>query len=175
MGLAFLQYVQDNDEQMLMPSDAYGQGWANIVYPYTKSAGIFGCPDDPTAPTVAGYSKVSYAANWNIVASTNIFGPAAYPALSYIENSIAQHRAADSKFHAGHTSALAIKVLPRVSGLQVTVNYPGMEQDSATESWSVLHRLRQRKQRRRRDGTLHMGGKGRLCHRIHRRVYTIFT
>ena len=68
MGLGFLQYQQDNDERF-MPSDYYGQGWAGDVYPYEKSGGIYGCPDDPTSVSTAGDSKVSYAANTNIVGS----------------------------------------------------------------------------------------------------------
>ena len=86
LGLAFTQYVQDNDE--VMPkSDFYGQGWAGEIYTYTKSTGIYGCPDDPTSVTATGYSKVSYAGNLVILGSGSSTGSVgtgfvAYPALS---------------------------------------------------------------------------------------------
>jgi len=51
LGLAFLQYIQDNDEEL--PCGPYGLttyevGWAGEVYPYVKSSNVFTCPDDPT-------------------------------------------------------------------------------------------------------------------------------
>ena len=68
LGLGFTQYVQDNDET-LPNCDIYGQGWAGKIYPYVKSAGVYGCPDDPTAPTAAGLYKLSYAGNANVLGS----------------------------------------------------------------------------------------------------------
>ncbi len=71
LGLAFIQYQQDADEKF--PSgyyDAtrtlvgYGAGWAGEIYQYTKSTGVYKCPDDPTAPN-QGF-PVSYAFNQNI-------------------------------------------------------------------------------------------------------------
>jgi len=83
--LAFLQYVQDNDESYPMQTDA-GLGafwwgkWANppyalsngtpatwdvIVAPYMKSLGVLRCPSDPNAPltNLPGFGTVerSYA------------------------------------------------------------------------------------------------------------------
>ena len=66
LGLAILQYVQDNDETF-PNSDQYGQGWAGATYTYTKSTGLYGCPDDSTTPGGSNV-KVSYGSN------TNIFG-----------------------------------------------------------------------------------------------------
>jgi prepilin-type N-terminal cleavage/methylation domain-containing protein/prepilin-type processing-associated H-X9-DG protein len=63
LGLAFIQYVQDNDE-IFPNSDTYGQGWGGKVYSYVKSVDVYGCPDDPTRLTTN--HKVSYAANVNI-------------------------------------------------------------------------------------------------------------
>ena len=67
IGLAILQYVQDNDEAY--PAGApgaaahvAGQGWAGAVSPYTKSTALFKCPDDSTQTTAAG-PPVSYAMN----------------------------------------------------------------------------------------------------------------
>ena len=48
LGLAFIQYTQDYDEQL--PYCFYGvpQGWAGHIYPYVKSTGVYKCPDDST-------------------------------------------------------------------------------------------------------------------------------
>lgn len=78
LGLAFLQYCQDYDENLPFGQSGWGrcQGWAGDIYTYVKAPGVFGCPDDQTTPdptpTVAGqnnvvanvpFYKVSYAYN----------------------------------------------------------------------------------------------------------------
>jgi len=79
LGLAFVQYSQDNDETN--PPGLYnasatiipiGAGWAGSIYPYVKSTGVYKCPDDsnsqvtdPTVNTVIDY-PVSYAMNINL-------------------------------------------------------------------------------------------------------------
>lgn len=65
LGLAIVQYTQDNDE--LFPygvtgPGSYGVGWAGQVYPYTKSAALYGCPDDSTAASGPN-SRISFAFN----------------------------------------------------------------------------------------------------------------
>ena len=71
IGLAILQYVQDNDERMpsgvvslpyqytLNPSNVAtaggGMGWAGQISPYTKSAALFKCPDDSTTAPAGSY------------------------------------------------------------------------------------------------------------------------
>jgi len=65
LGLGFIQYAQDNNENYPAALDAWGQGWAGCIYPYVKSTGVYGCPDDPTQP-VAGTYKCSYAMNGNL-------------------------------------------------------------------------------------------------------------
>jgi prepilin-type N-terminal cleavage/methylation domain-containing protein len=73
LGLSIIQYQQDNDEK-LMCGDANGgvnsyndaEGWAGQVYPYTKSTGVYTCPDDSTSTTATG-SFVSYGFNSNLV------------------------------------------------------------------------------------------------------------
>ena len=89
LGLASVQYWQDNDEQLpygvtsypqlpLLNPYPYGEGWANQIYPYVKNLQIFICPDDPQfnmsgtwpyvqKPLAAGSYYVSYAYNWNVV------------------------------------------------------------------------------------------------------------
>jgi prepilin-type N-terminal cleavage/methylation domain-containing protein/prepilin-type processing-associated H-X9-DG protein len=68
LGLAFMQYSQDNDEKWPVGSQTYGEGWAGQIYPYVKSTGAFKCPDDrENLGTMAPNSPVSYAANMNLV------------------------------------------------------------------------------------------------------------
>jgi len=77
LGVAFVQYTQDYDE--MVPCGATlvdwcgtntGQGWANQIYPYVKSTGVFACPDDlvPSANITPGglSTTVSYAVNINL-------------------------------------------------------------------------------------------------------------
>ena len=66
LGLSFAQYVQDNNERYpsvysVTANNHYIGGWANVVYPYVKSTGVFACPDDPSPSP-----KVSYAMNYGI-------------------------------------------------------------------------------------------------------------
>ncbi len=65
MGLAFLQYVQDFDETYpcanALPQPTYVGGWANMIYPYVKSTGLYACPDDSHVSP-----KVSYSMNYTI-------------------------------------------------------------------------------------------------------------
>ena len=46
LGLAFIQYTQDNDGEFPQGRAVGGAGWAGQVYPYVKSTGIYVCPDD---------------------------------------------------------------------------------------------------------------------------------
>ncbi|MGI4792392.1 MAG: DUF1559 domain-containing protein [Janthinobacterium lividum] len=81
LGLAFIQYTQDTDEQM--PSGRYipgfdntttgaptGAGWAGQLYAYVKATGVYKCPDDSTGAgaTTNGVTAqpVSYAFNKNL-------------------------------------------------------------------------------------------------------------
>ena len=67
LGLAFVQYTQDADEKMPTTTfTKYAVGWAGEIYPYVKSTGVYGCPDDPTG-AVNGNAKVSYAINANLM------------------------------------------------------------------------------------------------------------
>jgi prepilin-type N-terminal cleavage/methylation domain-containing protein/prepilin-type processing-associated H-X9-DG protein len=80
LGLAFMQYVQDNDEQFpsgvvsgtLGPNDHFGIGWAGCIFPYVKSVGLYDCPDDITASEPSNNPpmyEVSYAMNTHIINS----------------------------------------------------------------------------------------------------------
>ncbi|MEO7719006.1 MAG: DUF1559 domain-containing protein [Capsulimonas sp.] len=81
IGLGFLQYVQDNDENYPTGSiGSLGEGWAGRVYPYVKSTGVFKCPDDSQQPqTNTGNGlvsyPVSYAGNLNFLRTANNSDP----------------------------------------------------------------------------------------------------
>jgi prepilin-type N-terminal cleavage/methylation domain-containing protein len=81
IGLALLQYVQDNDElypcglvsggPLAVPAipggagpgePGYGAGWAGAVNVYAKNSQIFACPDDLNTGT-NGTTRVSYGLN----------------------------------------------------------------------------------------------------------------
>ena len=87
IGLALIQYTQDNDE--LYPAGApgaaknaiAGMGWAGAISPFTKSIQLFKCPDDSNqGGTFAGftYYPVSYALNEYVANQplNNIIAPA---------------------------------------------------------------------------------------------------
>lgn len=77
IGLAIIQYTQDYDDGFPVgwntgSAAQYGSGWAGLIYPYVKSAGVFACPDDTSAATSgAGPQVVSYAYNWGFTYSGN--------------------------------------------------------------------------------------------------------
>jgi prepilin-type processing-associated H-X9-DG protein len=67
LGLATLMYTQDYDEHTPFGEWSNGtgwqgwySGWAGLIYPYVKSAGVYVCPDDPNP-----YDLYSYAMNNN--------------------------------------------------------------------------------------------------------------
>ena len=64
IGLAIMQYAQDNDE-LLMPRYAMGVNWHVLCQPYVKSTGILQCPSNPRKGQLdsEGYLSVSYSAN----------------------------------------------------------------------------------------------------------------
>ena len=94
LGLAFIQYTQDYDEKEPAGANndagntnAYtqgggtanptGYGWAGSIYPFTKSVGLYKCPDDSTGNTnqtinnvSVPVSAVSYAANSNLAGNS---------------------------------------------------------------------------------------------------------
>lgn len=72
LGLALTQYTQDNDEQFPKGVNGGGTGWGAAIYTFTKSTGVYKCPDDSTQATtnLNGNGEtdvpVSYALNPNI-------------------------------------------------------------------------------------------------------------
>ena len=81
LGMGFIQYAQDNDETYptngtghVNPWYFLGCGWAGQIYPYIKSAGVYHCPDDSTAPIKEANDTaepISYAVNLNINRTDN--------------------------------------------------------------------------------------------------------
>ena len=76
LGLAFIQYQQDADEQFPSGTNPStngldGRGWAGQVYSFVKSKGVFQCPDDPSSDTAAGEVVMSYGFNSNISNGSN--------------------------------------------------------------------------------------------------------
>ena len=77
LGLAFVQYTQDADEQYpathsVNAGYVFYVGWAGSIYPYVKSTGVFKCPDDSTAlvSTFPGAGVLSYAENASMMGET---------------------------------------------------------------------------------------------------------
>jgi len=101
LGLAFQQYVQDNDETwptteinpatvLTPPGSAtpaleavpwpWGAGWSAEIYPYVKSTGVYRCPDDSTPAGANNAVPVSYFMNSNIDANNVAASDAAFSA-----------------------------------------------------------------------------------------------
>jgi len=86
LGLGFVQYTQDYDENLPggCPGSTYGSsgndwmhsGWDIRLYPYVKSTQIYVCPDDQTKPADSSHNVVSYYYNSN-------FAPGAYDYVFY--------------------------------------------------------------------------------------------
>ncbi len=62
LGLALMQYTQDYDETLPMGNMLTGTGWAQNIYAYVKSVGVYHCPDDASGQG----GLVSYAFNPNV-------------------------------------------------------------------------------------------------------------
>ena len=74
IGLAIIQYQQDADEKFPNGTiddnpgnNGDGRGWAGQIYSFTKSTGLYKCPDDNTAvDTTSGRVPSSYGYNRNL-------------------------------------------------------------------------------------------------------------
>jgi prepilin-type N-terminal cleavage/methylation domain-containing protein/prepilin-type processing-associated H-X9-DG protein len=71
IGLGFMQYTQDNDENFPSGSrGSLGQGWGGAIFPYIKSAQVYQCPNDATTgSTTSGVTCYpnSYIGNLNLM------------------------------------------------------------------------------------------------------------
>ena len=85
LGIAIIQYIQDNDEVFPLGAGAVsyvgGGGatnWAQEIYPYVKSTGVYTCPDDSSS-VVAPYTALSYAMNKDLYAVAGGYLPTPGP------------------------------------------------------------------------------------------------
>jgi len=71
LGLADVMYGQDFDEQgpSGYATSADGNGWANQLYGYVKSAGAYQCPDDSSTNQYGNGTGESYGLNSGLVHS----------------------------------------------------------------------------------------------------------
>ena len=127
LGLAYVQYEQDADEKLpsgnivsggcgssgTSPCPGTERGWAGSIYPFVKAVGVYKCPDDSTAATVAGDSPVSYAQN---------------DAFNYGDGTGTNNDLALSTWGAPAVTVLLFEV----SGVQANLSSP-LETDSAVE------------------------------------------
>lgn len=122
LGLAFLQYAQDYDENWPTTgwvnsgnNQPYGTGWAGILYSYVKATGVFACPDDPTPATSTYPDVVSYGYNFTIAT------------LQYPGYSVGQSLGKDNA--PANTILLA-----EVNGVASNITTPGVD-NPAGPSW----------------------------------------
>src|ERR1700727_3125265 len=65
IGLAFTQYLEDNDNKFPTGIGPNGTGWSGQIYPYVKSDAVFRCPAD-SATSIFAKAPISYAMNRNL-------------------------------------------------------------------------------------------------------------
>ncbi len=66
LGLALVQYEQDNDETLpAYAESAEGDDWREVTYPYVKTTAVYQCPDDrrTSVASSVGAMPQSYTAN----------------------------------------------------------------------------------------------------------------
>lgn len=72
LGMAIMQYVQDNGEQFPNGRKYTGDDWVSQVSPYVKDRLLFHCPDDSTED--ADYIECSYGFSSNLGHTESIRG-----------------------------------------------------------------------------------------------------
>ncbi|MDR3709021.1 MAG: DUF1559 domain-containing protein [Capsulimonadaceae bacterium] len=101
IGIALLQYTQDNDETLVpayanrggtgVGNGTWSENWCSLIYPYTKTVKVYFCPDQtiaagsapalsttaPSAGTIQG-NGCDYAINTAYNTAGSPRGPAAY-------------------------------------------------------------------------------------------------
>ncbi len=127
LGLAFVQYSQDYDEQNvpgIVPTKysspinlLYGPGWAGQIYSFVKSTGVYTCPDDTTQPTNAGFSTVSYIYNTNLTPGSDALNST----TPYLASAISQLNAPASTVLLAECSAHPTNVITNKGTAQVTL------------------------------------------------------
>jgi prepilin-type N-terminal cleavage/methylation domain-containing protein/prepilin-type processing-associated H-X9-DG protein len=87
LGLALIQYTQDNDENFGKgdPKTNFSAGWAQPIYPYVKSVGVYKCPDDSTSYNPGDgniWNTVSYSINDSFLGDGNGGSPVSLSRIS---------------------------------------------------------------------------------------------
>jgi prepilin-type N-terminal cleavage/methylation domain-containing protein/prepilin-type processing-associated H-X9-DG protein len=135
LGLAALQYAQDNDEKLpgfyfsYAPAAPGQQTWMNRINPYLKSTQIFKCPSDSVL-AVGGLTttQTSYCYNWYYL-SDNLTGPTSggysLAAIANVaETVIFAERTgvtgAASRYVCGWNTSLAVPTVPHLGGSNFT-------------------------------------------------------
>ena len=81
IGLALLQYVQDNDEDfpvrytIVDPVDGHQHSWKDELYPYVKSYAVFKCPSNPAAQVYDGAANKAVTPPAGFVAGYSMWLP----------------------------------------------------------------------------------------------------
>ena len=144
LGLGFVQYTQDYDEQFpcgVVPgytgwaastnNGPEGCGWASQIYPYVKSTGVYACPDDQTVPVATGYYTVSYIYNWDLTPDQMIYTTNPFPATSI------------SSAHAASMSVLLFEGQHFQStiagGMTAQINLPNEGESANSHGSSIVH------------------------------------
>jgi len=126
LGLAFMMYSQDYDENLPCGSDYTSSnpgpvyyGWAGQLYPYVKSTDVFHCPDDPTT-----------------VGTPNITTPAGAMeyVLSYAYNTDIPFSHAMTVAHL--TAPASTVLLMEVSGQEADLTTPNENQSISANGWN---------------------------------------
>ena len=74
LGLAMIQYSQENDGALPCYAAADGRGWRETLYPYVRSVGIYRCPDDERDRSYDSDDNLpkSYSANTAIMTGSHL-------------------------------------------------------------------------------------------------------
>jgi len=88
LGLAVIQYTQDNDEYTMsgqqLDLNYAGEGWSGQLLAYVKNTQVFRCPNDygrPGVPAPVGQAYYSYIYNASLIRDQNLIQ---YAAPNYI-------------------------------------------------------------------------------------------
>jgi prepilin-type N-terminal cleavage/methylation domain-containing protein/prepilin-type processing-associated H-X9-DG protein len=127
LGLAIIQYNQDNDERFmpgLGTSNLFGQGWTGECQSYIKSTGLAKCPDDSTGTATNGTLSaypVSYAFNSNMANSAlaSMNAPASTVMLCEVEGATARIDQSDEGTNNGLSTPAIGNLSPATNGLEV--------------------------------------------------------
>ena len=151
IGLAILQYNQDNDEKFMpglaiaTPANAVGQGWAGQTSPYAKSTGLYKCPDDstqqaPATGTTPTLYPVSYAFNSNLAgtgstgALASLGAPASTVMLCELQGIASPINQVNESADTTNTPRDGINVSPAANGLTGYIAYQSNQTLPATQT-----------------------------------------